>query len=183
MQNKFNFNWADQRLLLIVIVFAFASCKKAIVGKTEACNSNYADSSYKHPKRAVFQAILEKYHKKGLPGIALLLEDEDGTWIGSIGKSDISENIDFKPCTISKAASITKMMFGSAVMQLRERGVVNLDDKISKWLDKEIIDNVANADQATIRDLMQHSSGIYDIITDGDFYLAIMIIKIKLNKK
>ena len=174
MQNRFNFKSTFNAISLIVVVLFFTACKKAVVGKTETCNANYADSSYKHPKRAVFQAVLEKYQKKGLPGIAVLLEDEHGTWIGSIGKSDLAEDIDFKPCTISKAASITKMMFGSAVMQLRERGVVNLDDKISKWLDKEIIDNVANADQATIRDLMQHSSGIYDIITDGDFYLSVL---------
>lgn len=174
MQNKLYFKWSAFTLLFLIFMSFFSACKKAVVGKTETCNANYTDSSYKHPRRVVFQQILEKYHKKGLPGIAVLLEDEDGVWLGSIGKSDLAEGIDFKPCTISKVASITKMMFGSAVMQLREQGKVNLDDKISKWLDKEIIDNVENADNTTIRDLMQHSSGIYDIITDSDFYLAVL---------
>jgi D-alanyl-D-alanine carboxypeptidase len=66
------------------------------------------------------------------------------------------------------------MMFAAAVMQLREQGKVNLDDKISKWLDADIIKKVENADQATIRDLLQHSTGIFDIITDSDFYLAVL---------
>jgi D-alanyl-D-alanine carboxypeptidase len=159
---------------VILFVTAFLSCKKPIVGKTETCNANYQDSSSRHPRNAIFKAILDKYHKKGLPGIAVLLEDEDGVWLGSAGKSDIAEGIDFKPCTISKVASITKMMFGAAVMQLRERGMVNLDDKIGQYLDKEIVENVENADKATIRDLMRHSSGIYDIISDGDFYLGVL---------
>lgn len=161
-------------IFLLLAVMLISSCRKSFVGKTEGCNANYADSSYKHPKRVAFQAILDKYHKKGLPGIAVLLEDEDGVWLGSAGHSDLDQHIDFKPCTVSKVASITKMMFAAAVMQLREQGKVNLDDKISLWLDKEIIEKVENADKATIRDLMRHSSGIYDIITDSDFYLAVL---------
>lgn len=159
---------------VIVALLLFTACKKPIVGKTETCNANYTDSSYKHPKNLIFKAILEKYHKKGLPGIAILVEDENGVWLGNAGKSDLDAGIDFKPCTVSKVASITKMMFAAAVMQLREQGMVNLDDKISKWLSNEIIENVENADKATIRDLMRHSSGVYDIISDGDFYLAVL---------
>ncbi len=169
MQNKIVIS-----AIIALFTFAFLSCKKPIVDKTETCNANYVDSSYKHPKNAAFKAILEKYHKKGLPGIAVLLEDENGVWLGSAGKSDLVEGIDFKPCTVSKVASITKMMFGTAVMQLREQGKVNLDDKIALYLDKEIVENVENADKATIRDLMRHSSGIYEIISDGDFYLGIL---------
>lgn len=161
-------------ILYLLISLLYFSCKKSAVEKSETCNANYADSSFKHPKRAIYQAILDKYKKKGLPGIAVLIEDENGVWMGSAGKSDIANSIDFKPCTVSKVASITKMMFATAVMQLREQGKVNLNDKIDKWLDKEIIDKVANADKATILDLMRHSTGIYDIITDSDFYLAVL---------
>lgn len=134
----------------------------------------YADSSASHPKHVLFQSILDKYVKKGLPGIAVCIEDENGVWVGSAGKADISENIDYRPCTISKAASITKMMFATVVMQLREKGIVNLNDKASAWLDADIVKQVANLDQVTLRDLMQHSTGIYDIITGSDFYLAVL---------
>jgi D-alanyl-D-alanine carboxypeptidase len=109
-----------------------------------------------------------------LPGLAILIEDEFGVWIGSAGKADIKEDVDFRPCTVSKVASITKMMFAAAVMQLREQGKVNIDDKASAWLDKDIVKHVKNLDKVTLRDLMQHSAGIYDIISDGDFYLAVL---------
>lgn len=167
-------NKISSLLLLMLVLSSVVSCKKSIVGVSESCNADYADSSYKHPKRLIYQAILEKYKKKGLPGIAVLLEDEDGVWTGSIGKADIKAGVDFKPCTISKVASITKMMFATAVFQLVEQGRVNLDDKVSKWIDKDIIKPVKNAELATLRDLLQHSSGIYDIINDGDFYLAVL---------
>ena len=157
-----------------MVAILLSGCKKSLIGTTAPCQADYLDSSFMHPKRTVFQAILDKYKKKGLPGIAVLIEDEDGVWMGSAGKSDIGEDVDFKPCTISKAASITKMMFAAAVMQLHELGKVNLDDKASKWLDKKILDRVENVGQVTLRDLMQHSTGIYDIIADDDFYLAVL---------
>jgi len=163
------------RLLLgTLMMIAFNSCKKSMVEKSESCNANFADSSYKHPKRAIYQAILEKYKKKGLPGIAVVLEDEDGVWIGSIGKADIKADVDFKPCTVSKVASITKMMFATAVFQLVEQGKVNLDEKVSQFIEADIIKHVKNSEHATLRDLLRHSSGIYDIIDDGDFYLAVL---------
>lgn len=163
------------RLLFgVLIILVFNSCKKAMVERTESCNANFADSSYKHPKRAIYQAILEKYKKRGLPGIAVVLEDENGVWVGSIGKADIKADIDFKPCTVSKVASITKMMFATAVFQLVEQGKVNLNDKVSQYIDADIIKHVKNSENATLRDLLRHSTGIYDIIDDGDFYLAVL---------
>ena len=161
-------------IFLTLLLALFAGCKKADVTKSVACNSDYADSSYKHPDRVLYQQILDKYHKKGLPGIAVLIEDENGIWMGSAGKADIKEGVDFRPCTVSKVASMTKMFLVTAVMQLREQGRINIDDKISKWLSADIVNKVDNADQVSIRDLMQHTTGIYDIIFDADFYLAVL---------
>jgi D-alanyl-D-alanine carboxypeptidase len=160
--------------LSMMIMMLSGACKKSLVGTTKGCEANYQDSSYKHPKRVIYQSIIDKYKKKGLPGVAVLIQDEEGVWMGSAGKSDIGAGIDFKPCTVSKVASITKMMFATAVMQLREQGRVNLDDLASKWLAKEIVEKVENADKVTLRDLLRHSTGIYDIIADSDFYLAVL---------
>ena len=173
MQNNFNKIFVKYFIILSLFL-SIGSCKKAYIEQTETCLQPYADSSASHPKHVLFQSILNKYVKKGLPGIAVCIEDEHGVWVGSAGKSDIAQNIDYQPCTISKAASITKMMFATVVMQLREKGIVNLNDKASKWLDADIVKQVANLDQVTLRDLMQHSTGIYDIITGSDFYLAVL---------
>ncbi len=163
-----------QTILILIAFFTINSCQKANIKKSETCQISFADSSHKHPQRLFFEEILKKYHKKGLPGISILIHDENGVWIGSIGKADIENNVNFKPCTVSKVASITKMMFATAVMQLVEQGKINLDDKINLFIDKEIIKNVKNSDNVTIRDLMRHTTGIFDIITTSDFYLAVL---------
>ncbi len=159
---------------IVVLGLLNSGCRKSDIQASAVCNADYADSSYKHPDRAVYQAILGKYQRKGLPGIAVLIEDENGVWLGSAGKADIKGGIDFKPCTVSKVASMTKMFLVTAVMQLREQGKININDKISQHLSSDIVNKVDNADLVTIRDLMQHTTGIYDIIFDADFYLAVL---------
>lgn len=161
-------------LLLLAFIIPLNSCKKAMIENSVACNMDVADSSLNHPKHLVYKGILDKYKAKGLPGVAVLIEDEHGVWMGNAGKSDLEKNTPFLPCTVSKVASITKMMFATAVMQLREQGKIDLDTKVSDCLDAKLIEDIENADKATLRDLMRHSSGIYDIITDSDFYLAVL---------
>jgi D-alanyl-D-alanine carboxypeptidase len=155
----------------LLILLSVVSCKEADIGPTESCT--FTDFP-NHPKSQVFQSILDKYVKKGLPGISALVRDEGGTWIGYAGNSDIDRNIPFLPCHPSKAASITKFMVGTLTFMLQEQGLLNIDDPISKYVDAKIISKVANADKVSIRNCLQHTTGFYDIITDSEFYLAVL---------
>jgi D-alanyl-D-alanine carboxypeptidase len=112
-------------ILIISIAISLFSCKKALVPHTEnnAPAIPWADSSSKHPKKLQFKNLLDKYTKKGLPGISLLVNDASGTWVGSAGKADIEKNVPFMPGTVSKAASITKFIMGTLVFKLIEDSV------------------------------------------------------------
>lgn len=163
--------------VLFMVVFSFLlmnACKKDGISNTADCNCKYTDSIALHPHATIFQAIIDKYTKKGLPGISLLIRDSHGLWAGGSGMADIEKNIKMKPCHISKIASITKLFVGTLVMMLVEEGKLYLDDPISKWLDKKDIDDIENADKVTIRQLCNHTSGIYDVITDSGFYLELL---------
>ena len=160
-------------LALSFLVVATLSCQEADIGHTALCD--FADiSNPDHPKREVFQEILDKYVKKGLPGISALVRDENGIWIGFSGKADIAENIPFLPCNPSKAASITKFMVATLTFMMQEQGRINIDDPISKYVDPKIIAEIPNADKVTIRNCLQHTTGFYDLITDTEFYLAVL---------
>lgn len=162
-------------ILSISLVFCVTlSCDEADIGPSDSCAYTPAASSATHPKNVVFQSILDTYVKKGLPGISALVRDESGTWVGYSGKADIDKNIPFTPCHPSKAASITKFMVGTLMMMLQEKGLININDPISKYVDADIIKKVKNADQVTIKNCMQHTTGFYDIITDAEFYLAVL---------
>lgn len=169
-------------LYILIIASIFVSCSKPQVGETKTIgvNSPWADTSNIHPKNTALKALLEKYKKKGLPGISLLVRDNKGTWIGATGKADISNNIDFVPGTVSKVASITKIFIGTLVFKLMEDSVNTgmgyraLNKKISDWLPSRITNRLANGNTITLGQCMKHETGIPDVIDEDPFYLAVL---------
>lgn len=169
-------------LLLLVCPFLFTSCRKAQIRPTTDIGiaAPWTDSSSRHPKNAALLNLLDKYKKKGLPGISLLVRDANGTWIGATGKADMSENIDFTPGTVSKAASITKFFIGTLVFRLMEdsvntgMGYAALNRKVKEWLPARITDKLANGNQITLGHCLKHETGIPDLINEDLFYLAVL---------
>jgi D-alanyl-D-alanine carboxypeptidase len=170
--------------LIIILLFSglIISCKKALIEPSEntAPPIPWADSSSKHPKDIQFKELLEKYRVRGLPGISLLVNDINGTWVGSTGKADIENNISFMPGTVSKAASITKLLVGTLVFKLIEDSVNTgwsynfLNTKINKWLPQKLTDKLANGNIITLGQCMKHETGVPDIIDQDEFYLAVL---------
>lgn len=162
-----------------IICLGLSACKKAEIGKTGDC-SNTLNPNPNHPKGAAIQAIVDKYIKKGLPGISLMVTNQDGSYVGVGGYSSLEDQVKFKPCHISKVASITKFMVGTLVFKLMEDsinshlGYLDLDKPLTTWLSKDILKKIENAESSTLRQCMNHSTGIYDIIIDSDFYLGIL---------
>jgi len=167
---------------ILITGIMVSSCTKPQIGPTKSIGAPcpWTDTSSIHPKNEAFITLLEKYRRKGLPGISLLVNDRKGTWIGSAGKADLSNNIDFVPGTISKAASITKLFIGTLVFKLMEDSVNTgmgygaLNKKINTWLPRRITDKLANGNIITLGQCMKHETGIPDLIEQNQFYLAVL---------
>jgi D-alanyl-D-alanine carboxypeptidase len=171
-----------KQIFIFLLCISVIACRKAQIIQTRSIGPGapWNDSSDLHPKNAALKALLEKYHNKGLPGISLLVNDANGTWTGSAGKADIANNIDFVPGTISKAASITKLLVGTLVFKLMEdsastgMGYKDLDTKINHWLPARITNHIANGNKITLGQCMKHETGIPDLIEQNSFYLAVL---------
>ncbi|HEU4573536.1 MAG TPA: serine hydrolase domain-containing protein [Chitinophagaceae bacterium] len=171
-----------KKILIALICISFFACRKAQIVQTRSVGEEvpWNDSSSQHPKNAALDALLKKYQKKGLPGISLLVNDRNGTWVGATGKADIDNNIDFVPGTVSKAASITKLLVGTLVFKLMEDsihtgiGYNDLNTKINHWLPQRIINRIANGNEVTLGQCMKHETGIPDLIEENSFYLAVL---------
>ena len=172
-----------RKIILFLSIFVVAtSCKKAQIQPTQILTTStpWADSSSKHPKNIAFKTLLEKYHQKGLPGISLLVNDINGTWLGAVGKADIEKNIPFEIGQVSKIASITKLFIGALVFKLMEDsansglGYKALDTKITNWLPNSITGKLANGNEITLGQCMKHETGVPDVIEQDAFYLAVL---------
>jgi D-alanyl-D-alanine carboxypeptidase len=158
-------------LTVITLSILLFSCSKKTIEATQVCN---APSFPAHPKAQVFKNILDQYVERGMPGITLMVKDKNGTWAGTSGMADIARNIPMESCHITKVASITKIFMAALTFKLAEEGILDLDKKINTYLSTEQLKNIANADAVTIRQLLNHTTGIYDVIDDNSFYLDVL---------
>jgi D-alanyl-D-alanine carboxypeptidase len=161
-------------LLIIIALTCLNACKQHPARTaTLPCTANFGfvDSSSANPKNALYQSLLDNLKKGGIPGATLMIEDSNGLWYQSLGKADIDANVDLAPCHSMKIASITKLFTAILAYKLIDEGKLNLNDPISKYIDADIIAKLQNTEQATIADLMQHSSGIYDFVFDPAYIL------------
>jgi D-alanyl-D-alanine carboxypeptidase len=62
--------------------------------------------------------------------------------------------------------SITKTFTAVLVLQLVEEGVLSLDDTIADWLDDPAVARIPNVEQITLRQLLTHTSGVYDYFAE-----------------
>jgi D-alanyl-D-alanine carboxypeptidase len=127
------------------------------------------DPGASHPRAARFQSIVDENVRAGIPGMVLLVRDGDGQWIGAGGVADLETGAPLRTCAQSSVASITKSFVAATVLKLVEEGRLGLDDPISRHLPAGAADGIANADTATVRQLLNHSSGIPNYNDSLDF--------------
>ncbi len=160
--------------LFIILLVGFWSCEKSFIEPSTICiNDASIVINQAHPKGAKIQAKIDEYVGKGIPGMTILINDDDGFWVNSGGFADIENGIEMQPCHINKLGSVTKMMLGTVVWQLVQQSLMNIDDKMSDYL-PEVANRVENGNEITIAMLLNHSSGIYDIGGDLGFNLAVI---------
>jgi D-alanyl-D-alanine carboxypeptidase len=160
--------------LAILVMTLVSGCEKVSIQPTAICTD---DPSFvinqAHPKATNIQAIMDKYIAKGIPGMTMLINDDNGFWIASAGMADIVNGVEMQPCHINKLGSVTKMMMGTLVWQLIQDGLLNIDDKISKHI-PEVAERIENGDDITLGMLINHTSGVYDIARDLGYNLAVI---------
>jgi D-alanyl-D-alanine carboxypeptidase len=122
------------------------------------------------------QAKLDQFRAKvGFPGATIGFVLPDGR-SGSVstGVSDLSTKRPLVPGDLMLAGSIGKTFVAAVMMQLAQEGKVNLDDKIAGWFKVDPwFARLPNANDITIRMLLNHSSGVGNHADDNKFYKAL----------
>jgi peptidoglycan/LPS O-acetylase OafA/YrhL/CubicO group peptidase (beta-lactamase class C family) len=116
---------------------------------------------------AELQNILDKTVADGhIPG-AVLAVSMPGyqTWTGASGIANRQTGQPMEPTTHVRIASISKIFTAVVVLQLVEEGRIDLETPLATWLP----DLVPNGDSITVRNLLQHTSGLYDYLEDRTF--------------
>jgi CubicO group peptidase (beta-lactamase class C family) len=103
--------------------------------------------------------------QNGIVGSTLVLFDNDQVILDEhYGKQSLTPPVPVDDQTTYHWASVTKTFTGIAIMQLRDRGLLSLDDPLVKYIPelKMVHDPYGPVSDITIRQAMSHTNGFRD---------------------
>ncbi len=109
------------------------------------------------------QAKLDEWHKAGkFPGATLGVALANGESFGlAVGYSDRDAKTPMRASDRMLAGSVGKTFAAATALQLVKEGKINLDDRVEKYLGTEPwFARLPNAKDITVRQLMNHTSGL-----------------------
>ncbi len=96
-----------------------------------------------------------------IPGLAFgVAKDGEIIESGGVGFRNLAEEIPTTPDTVYGIGSVTKSFTALAVMQLHDRGQLNVEDPVNKWLPEFNLPGEADTSGITLHHLLNHTSGI-----------------------
>jgi D-alanyl-D-alanine carboxypeptidase len=116
---------------------------------------------------ATLQRILDETVADGyIPGASLAVSiPGQEPWSGASGIAERQQPRPLAPTTNMRIASISKIFTAAVVLQLVEEGAIDLDAPMATYLP----DLTPTGDRISVRNLLNHTSGLYDYLEDRNF--------------
>jgi CubicO group peptidase (beta-lactamase class C family)/D-alanyl-D-alanine dipeptidase len=144
-----------------------------------ACSRVLADDgSINIPARKDYAGIVQalkpfiqrEMAEKGLPGLSLaIIDDQQIVWAEGFGMADSQKRKPATAETVYRIGSVSKLFTDIAIMQLVERGELNLDTPITEYL-PDFRPRNRFATPITLRQLMSHRSGLLREPPVGNYF-------------
>jgi D-alanyl-D-alanine carboxypeptidase len=118
---------------------------------------------------AGLQRAADKLVADGVPGV--IIETRRGHQVSNVaaGLADKATGQLVRPQDRVHVGSITKTFVATVVLQLAAEGRLSLNDSVQRWLPGVITGHGYHPAQITIRELLQHTSGLRDYLSDPRF--------------
>ncbi|WP_329518855.1 serine hydrolase domain-containing protein [Spirillospora sp. NBC_01491] len=134
-----------------------------------------ASAAGHHDDRAGLRRNAAALTALGATGVQARLSGPDGrNQIATSGVADLTTRRQVSPDGYFRIASVTKTFVATVILQLVGDGELSLDDTVERWLPGVVSGNGNDGRAITVRQLLQHTSGIHDDYPDytsaEDFY-------------
>ena len=122
-------------------------------------------------KLKTFMSSLVTNTQIGQPSVALLVEVDGKTWHGVQGLRRVNKKNELRSFDDGfRIGSLTKLFTVNVIMQLIDEGRVSLDDTLGKWFSSESwFTNMPNSEVITVKQLLNHQSGLYNYTNSNEF--------------
>ncbi|MEU7029453.1 serine hydrolase domain-containing protein [Streptomyces sp. NPDC046275] len=110
---------------------------------------------------AATQRALDAAVAAGVPGAVAQAREGKDRWTGTAGERGRNDRF--------RVGSITKTFTATVLLQLQAEGRLDLDDPVEKWLPGVVRGHGNDGRKITVRQLLNHTSGLYSYTEDPDF--------------
>lgn len=136
-------------------------------------------SIFIHVQAQDFQKVLNDELNPKIPGILVSISsgDDQLTWSGAAGLDLIEPADSLEADQTFRIASVTKTYVAASILRLMEKGILDLEDPVSKHLAPEytaILSRDYNLEEITIRQTLRHSAGFFDHTHAPEFFDIIL---------
>jgi D-alanyl-D-alanine carboxypeptidase len=157
-----NDGWRIRRIAALALVGASFGGASALAPSSATAARSPVDHTARGPLPARTQAkvrrILYRFRDTNrTPGALIGIWSPKGRFVSASGVANLATGKPLRTRMQFKIASQTKTFVANLILQLVGEGKVSLGDHISKW-----IAGVPNGDRITIRELLNHTSGLGD---------------------
>jgi D-alanyl-D-alanine carboxypeptidase len=115
--------------------------------------------------KPVLQRVVDRLVRDGAPGALVVLRTPTGIRRAASGLAELSPRVKLRATDDFRIASLTKSFVAAVVLELVGEGKLQLDDTVERWLPGV----VPNGSAITIRELLNHTSGLYNYSDDAGF--------------
>ena len=116
-----------------------------------------------NPSVPLDEYIMDEMEAEHFPGVAtVIVKNGEIVWLQCYGFADIENGIPVTDSTQFLLASMSKLFTGMATMQLKEDGMLQLNNDINEYLSWPLNHPVQSTTPMTIQQLMTHTSSIKD---------------------
>lgn len=157
------------RRLRVAAVGAMAAAVTSVGLTLPASAASTQDTTAARAGHQATRKALESVVQDGSPGGIVLAEVGHTAWAGRAGTADLATGRKPRADDRYRVGSITKTFVATVMLQLTAEGKLSLGDTVDHWLPGLVTGNGNDGSKIKLRQLLNHTSGIYSYTDDESF--------------
>ncbi|MGH7203337.1 MAG: serine hydrolase domain-containing protein [Candidatus Levyibacteriota bacterium] len=122
---------------------------------------------------SVLQSDVNNIQAAGPSSVVAQINQNGSVQNAVAGTAQLGTNNPVSTNTHYRTGSVTKTFVSTVILQLVGEGKLSLDDTVDHWLPGVITGNGNDGKQITVRQILNHTAGLYDYIEDPGFLATI----------
>lgn len=115
------------------------------------------------------QRAMDAAVRAGVPGVTAQARDGRGVWKAASGVGNLRTGEPRGKNDRFRVGSITKTFMATVLLQMEAEGRLSLDDTVDRHLPGLVRGNGNDGRKITVRRLLNHTSGLFDYLTDKEY--------------